>query len=322
MKGDLVLKLEDLLIMEVPGKQLRHICSTYEIKPSGRTLEDYAKAITSDDTAYEDGEKLLEEFRFAGKTSVRIYKPIGFTSNKLNDINSFKEFLVGKYGPEILGKGLRIDPDSKPRLFKASEYKGKLYLSFTYLGSERRVFKNYEIVKERPQNVDYLVLHFNPFLLQTRVPIQKENLFKKAFLEVLGINEEIDWFNMFKLSNPEAKKLRSILNGGLTCARHKMPEGIYDSIEVRAKPDIDLAQESEYQESYSNKPFSSLTFEFPFRYNNGLEEDISIRITKDGINFYSTVSEQVIECVIENVLAVKADILNKMANVASEAIPN
>lgn len=312
------MRLEDLLAMEVPNKQLRHICSIYDIKANGNSSEDYAKAIAS--KASEVGEILAQEFRYAGKTAVRLYQPIDSIPEVFNDINYFKSFLVSRYGNEILREGVRVPPNDEPQLFKVDEYNDKLYLSFTYLGAERRVFRNYEIVKERPQNVDYLVLHFKPLLLQTRVPVRRDDLFKKAFLKVIDIHQEIEWLNMSMLSDMEAEKLRNILNGGLVRAKHKMTEGIYDSIEVSAKPDVNLAEEPEYQENFSDKPYRSLTFNFPFKYNNGLEEDISITITKDGIIFHSTVSEEVIDCVIKHILDIKTNTLKKVVGLISENI--
>lgn len=314
------MNLDDLLAMEVPSKQLKHLCSIYKIKPNGNSLGDYAKAIASHNEAYKDGEILAEEFRYAGKTAVRIYKPIDSISDKFNDINYFENFLIEKYGNEILKTGLRLPPNEEPQLFKVAKYNKKLFLSFIYLGSERRIFRNYQIVKERPQNVDYLVLHFNPLLLEMRVPLNKDNLFKKAFLKVINMDEEIDWINMSMLSDTEANNLKDILGSELTRAKHKMTEGIYDSIEVSAKPDIDLAEEPDYQENYSDKPYSKLTFNFPFRYNNGVEDDISIVITKDGIIFRSMVSEEVIDHVIKQVLEIKTRTFKKAIDFTSKVV--
>lgn len=299
------MKLEDLLVMEVPIKQLRHVCTTNKIKPGGNSSEVYAKCISTNTKLRSEAELLIDEFRYAGKTTVRLYKPLDPELEKFNSINYFKEFLKRKYGESILTTGIRTTPAEIPNLFKAVEYNGKYFLSFVYLGQERRIFRNYEIVREKPQNVDFLVVHFNPLLLQVRVPVNKDRLFKQSFLNVLNINNSIDWFNNTELSDSEIRTLIAKLKCGLVCAKHKMTEGIYDTVELRAKPDVNLADEPEYKNSYDDKPYRSARIQFPFKCSNGLEENISLQITKEGINFYNEVSEEIIQYVINNVLNVK-----------------
>lgn len=315
------MQLEDLLVMEVPRKQLQRVCSNYKLKPKSSSSEDYAKSIVTDERTLPEGKTLVDEYQYAGKTAVRIYKPQGDGLEKFNNIQDLKSFLKNKYGQSIFNGGIRAQLSDTPQLFKAVEYKGKLYLSFVCLGSERRVFKNYEIVRERPQYVDYLVVYFNPLLLQVRVASTKDALFKAAFLDALNIKDKIDWLNMSEFSSKEADDLKVKLSGSLKGAKHKMTEGIYDTVEVRAKDDIDLSEEPEYQETYSGKPFKSLTFWFPYKYNNGIEEEISVRVSKEGVNFFSDVSEEVIEHFTNVMLAIKFETFRLAALTLDDALP-
>ena len=166
VQGDAFMKLEDLLIMEVPAKQLQHVCAAFELKPGGNSLSDYAKAIVSNEHAKVHARRLIDEFYFAGQTAVRLYKPLNLAGDQFKSINHFKAFLRKRYGERIFGEGLRNPPTAMPQIFKATEYNNKLYLSMICLGQEIRFYKNYEIVKEQPHFVDYIVVHFNPFFLQ------------------------------------------------------------------------------------------------------------------------------------------------------------
>lgn len=299
------MKLEDLLIMEVPTRQLRHICSINKLKPGGNSTEDYAKCISENTELQPVANLLVDEFQFAGKTTVRLYRPLDAIFEKFNNIHSLREFLRKKYGDKIFTSGIRTEPTDIPRLFKVTEYNEKFYLSFVYLGQERRVFRDYEIVKERPQNVDFLVIHFNPLLLQVRVPTAKDSLFKQAFLKVLDINQNIDWVNVTALDDGEARLMLENLKCGLVCAKHKMTEGIYDTIEVRAKPEVNLADEPEYKDEYNDKPYRNLRGQFQYKYSNGLEDTVSLQVTNEGVNFYTQVSEEVIQHVVNCILSLK-----------------
>lgn len=319
------MELEDLLVMEVPKKQLVQVCNNYDLKSTGNSLGDYAKVIVENSSSRREGEILLDEFRYAGKTAVRVYKPINLNLGVLKDIESFKNFLQNKYGNNLFLNGIKVEIDHDPKLFKVAEGENKLFLSFIYLGTERRIFKNYEIVKESPQIVDYLVLHFEPLLLEMRVALNKDSMFKESFLKSIGVNDKIDWFNLCSLSKSEAYILQDTLRGGLTGAKHKMMEGIYDTVEVKAKPNVDLSEEDEYQDKYNDLPYRTLTFQFPFTYDNGLEDGVTIKITNtdnsvnNGIIFMSVVSEAVIEYVISTIFTIKANTFSEVAAVTQQA---
>ena len=313
------MKIEDILAMEVPKKHLVKLCSDYDLKSKGNSTQEYVETIVSNKDALNSGEKLAEEFRYAGKTAARLYEPMDLNKEFLSDIDKFKDFLIKKYGDNIFRDGIRVEAEETPKLFRAVLYKGKLYLSYIYLGPETRVFRNFEIVKETPQYIDYLVLHFEPLLLESRVSVSKDSLFKEAFLNSIGIAEDIEWFNMLQMGNKAVECLKNELGGELVGAKHKMTEGIYDTVEVKAKPQIDLSEEDEYTNMYSNKPYRSLTLQFPYKYRSGLEENVSIRITKEGINFYSAVSEEVIQFIIDRILSINEDTYKQIAASIEEA---
>lgn len=308
------MELEDLLIMEVPLKQLQHICNAFDLKTGGNSLSDYVRAIISNEPARSYASQLLNEYLFAGKTAVRLYKPLNLKGEQFKSINHFRTFLRGKYGERVFVEGLRNPPTDTPQIFKATEYRGKLYFSMICLGQERRFVRNYQIVKERLQIVDYIVVHFGPFMLETRVPVNRDRIYKDAFLNIIDAKEEIEWLNLTNLSESETQVLiNRELEGMLTGAKHKMTEGIYDTVEVSAKSDVNLIDEPEYNETYSYKPYRSKRIMFPFRNSNGFVENISARITTEGIHFYSTVSEEVIEHVLSCVLKIKGETLEETA---------
>lgn len=317
------MKMEDLLIMEVPVKQLQHVCTAFELKPGGNSSSDYAKAIVSNEGTRSHARHLIDEFHFAGQTAVRLYKPLNLEGEQFKSIGYFRAFLRKKYGEIIFGDGLRIPPTEMPQIFKATEYRNKLYLSMICLGQEKRFFRNYQIVKERLQIVDYIVLHFNPFMLEIRVPVNRDRIYKKAFSNIIDAREEIEWLNLTNLSESETNLLINCeLRGILKCAKHKVTEGAFDTIEVRAKPDVNLTDEPEYNEAYSDYPYRIKRVTFAFQNSNGFTEEISTQITTEGINFYSIVSEEVIQHVLDCVLRIKGETLEETAVTSEGEIVN
>lgn len=312
--------------MEVPRRQLEKVVKDLRLHPESHTIEHYAKAIVSNESGKEEGEYLANEFRYAGKTATRLYYPTAIFYDSLTPLNSIlfvKHLLTEKYGSRVFSNGLRVEPGEKPQLFKVDEYEGRLYLSFIFLGPERRVFRNYEVIKERPQNIDYLVLHFDPFMVQVRVANGKEGPFLGEIENIISGRNRLEWVNITELNDLEAQKLKNDLNGQLIGAKHKTIEGeIVDTIEYRAKPNKNLDDAEEYQQNCSDKPYRNLTFKFPYMYNNGMEEGISLRISKNGINFYTTVSEQVIQYVLEKIIQIKQTgvYIEREAEVIDEAV--
>lgn len=312
------MRLEDLLVMEVPTKQLRHIITINRLKPTGSTREDYAKFISSNAKLQTAAQSLVEEFQYAGKTAVRLFKPIEDIPEKYSNIKQFRAFLRDRYNENIFTKGIRVTPTESPSLYRAVEYNGKFYLSFVYLGKERRIFRNFEIVRERPQNVDFLVVHFNPLLLQVRVPAGKDKLFKQAFAKSLGINYDVHWTNYLALDANQIKSVVNKLSCGLSVAQHKMAEGPIDTITVTAKPHVSLAGQPEYDEQYCDIPMNSAKIEIPYEYSNGFKESISLKINQEGINFLSDVSEEIIDFVINLLVNEKFPPNEQVANTSGE----
>lgn len=307
------MNLEDLLIMEVPAKSLQHISSSNKLKPGGNSIEHYAKAIANNPQTISIGESLASIYRFAGRTAVSLYQP---EQCNFFDIGDVKRYLIKKYGNEVFNNEIRPDLSDQPKLFKIHEIDDKLILAFTFLGKETRFLRNFKLTKERLQYVDYVVFRFNPFIVELRSAIGKVPIFKKVIREVLNQKEDMEWFNFSELSENEAQDLKNNLGCFLTGAKHKMTEGIYDTIEVKANTTIeDLSLEVEYKQTFSGKPYRSMTFRFPFKHNYGLEELITMKISPNGVNFSSTVSEEVIDYVIQNIMQIKSQTV-LAANVA------
>lgn len=300
------MNLEDLLIMTVPTKALRHVASANKLKPGGNSTENYAKIIASTVNTIPIGTDLVDNYRFAGKTSISLYKPTSGIVKERKNKDKLVDFLTKKYGEGLFSKkGIRIKLVDKPKLYKVYDFSNKLILAFTFLGPERRILKNYEIAKERQQYVDYLVIHFEPFILETRVPASKIELFKNSLSEAIDA-EEVEWVNLSKLTDNDMKSLKNTLDFNLIGAKYKMTEGIYATKEVTANPTIeDLSEEKQYQEEFAGEPFRTKTFKFNFKHCYGLEEEISMKITTEGICFYSSVSEEVIDNIVNNILDIK-----------------
>ena len=290
--------------MEVPKKILQHVSSKNKLKPSGSSIESYAGAIAK--YQQDIGKQVVASYRYAGRTTISLYKPLVGIDKRFNSQSLFKNYLVEKYGSGIFAQGLTPDIMDKPIIYSATELGNKIILCYTYLGQERRVFRQYKIVKERPQVIDYIVVHFNPLAIELRVPQSKALVFIKAFLETIDGKSDAEWFNLTELSNREAKELIDRLEAGLKGAKHKMPEGPYDTVEVRANINVeDLFRDKSYQEEFSNTPYKNMTVSFSYSHNIGLEEKISLRINPKSINFYSAVSEEIIDYMIDNIFLIK-----------------
>ena len=315
------MSLEDILVMEVPRKALHHVCDQNKLKPGGSTSEHYAKAIISNSNTYSIGADLAEGYRYAGRTAANFYQPLNGFPKELTEKSSVLTFLREKYGKQVFEEGIRPNLSETPQLFRVTVFENKLVLSYSFLGPEIRVLRDFQVKKERPQRVDYAVLHFNPLIVETRVPANKVDLFKEAVLKTLDIgSKQVEWFSMSELSNSEAQQLRTVLGGGLKGAKHKMTEGIYDTIEVKANNEVvDLFEKQEYMDAFAGKPYRSMTFRFPYKHRNGLEEEISVRITPLGVNFNSAVSEEVIQNVMTELLKIKVTTFAQVAATVENA---
>lgn len=307
------MKLEDLVAMKVPKPVLQYVAQEHKIKPYGATVEDYAQAIVKSPLTKETAELLALEYRFAGRTAVNIFNPISGIMVVWDNIDYFVKQLVNKYGQDILGKGLRPKLSEKPRIYNVYKRENALILSFTYLGKPQKQYLNYEIVKHSPQLMDFVVIHFNPFCVEIRAALIKEKLLKNAILEVMGIDEDkVEWDIMTRLSENKAYQLALALNAGLTGAKHKMEEGIYDFKEVKANSQVkNLYDQKEYQEEFQGLPCKKQTFCFQYTYSFGYSTKVVLKITKNGLNFLSDVPEEVITYVVEKLIDIRKQDIQK-----------
>lgn len=302
------MRLEDLIAMEVPKPVLQFVAKENEIKPKGAGAEDYAVALVNSEKTKGTAEVLASEYRFAGRTAVNIFTPLSGIDQEWNKKEYFIKRLAQKYSPEVFNNGLRPQLSEKPQLVNAFNRENSVVLAFTYLGKAQRQLIDYEIVKRSPQLLDYTVVHFNPFSIEIRAPFMKEKMFKTAVLETMDVDpSKVEWDMVTRLSDKEAQSLAEVLGAVLIGAKHKMNEGIYDTKEVKANPEINLFEQDEYIREFAGLPCKKQTLCFQYRYSFGLPGEISFRITDTGLNFISDIPEEVITLVVQEILKIRAD---------------
>lgn len=306
--------LEERLIMEVPGKVLSHISKQKQLKVGGR-IEEYAKALTLNPEWEQESKMLVQQYQYAGKTSIILHAPTCFKwKESFRTIESVINFLRNKFGEGLFCTGIAIELSSKPKLFRADIEEERLILAFSLLGTETRYMENFTVVKRRPQMVYYVMIHKDSMIIESRIPINKKKIFQRAFLETFDIldeQEQDEWYIYSDLTEVEIKNLRDIINCQLKGANHKMAEGIFDSIEVKANTDVeDLLEEDEYQEMFNGNPIMSANFYVEVQNSFGYNDKISFKIVKEGIQFLTSNSEESINYVVQNVIKVRQDILD------------
>jgi hypothetical protein len=301
--------LKDILVMEVPSGVLKETIKRENLNAKLSVIEEMAEEISSKSPS--TAEQLVDQFRFAGATAVNLHVIINGISSEWYNIEYFKNHLMRKYGRDIFYSGLRPQPSDEPKLIKAFEMENKLVLAFTLLGSARRFYENYEIVVRRPQILEYVIIHFSPFAIEIRSSQTRNEIFKKAVLEIMDVNNEVAWDKLTKLNDEQAIKLAELLSARLRKAKHKMTEGVYDTKEVTAKPKVnDLAATKEYQAEFSGKPMRMQTLVFDYTYSFGYKQEVSYVITTDGLWFRTQVGEEVIEYVLDKIIRIKYPVEN------------
>lgn len=298
--------LKDILVMQVPSGALKQIVKNEGLENNTRlsAAEEMAEAISSNKP--EVGIDLADQFRFAGATAVNVYMMMDGINADWHNKDHFKDHLVKKYSGQLFTTGLRPELNKVPQLIRAHEFNDKLVLAFSYLGTPRRYLEDFDIVVRSPQVLDYVVIHFSPFALEIRASQTQNDLFKKAVLDIMDIQNEVVWDKITRLSDEQARALAVALNARLRSAKHKMTEGIYSTKEVAAIPQVqDLESEEAYQQEFSNQPWKKKTLVFTFKYSFGYEEDISYVITDEGLWFRSNAGEEVIKNVFDHILRIK-----------------
>lgn len=303
------MELVDLLVMEVPSNVLKHA-----IKESGldegtklTVIEDMARSISQGKP--DIGQRLAQEFRFAGTTAVNVHQMMKGIPADWHNKSFFKRHLVTKYGEDILREGIRPELTSKPTLIRAYDLGEKLVLAFSFLGQARRYFEDYQVVVRQPQVLEYVVIHFSPFAVEVRSGQSQNEMFKIAVLDIMDINkDDVVWDKVTKLNDEQAIQLASKLKARLRTAKHKMIEGPYATKEVTANPLVrDLASTEEYIREFGNQPMKKKTLVFDYRYSFGYEDEISYVITDEGLWFRTHVGEQVIMYVLNAIIHIKYD---------------
>ncbi|GGF87036.1 hypothetical protein [Paenibacillus aceti] len=300
------MRLRDILAMQVPSGVLKQVVKNEKLDKDTKlsVIEDMANIIA--DKKPSVGQDIADQFQYAGATAVNIHMVTSEISPEWRNKEYFKGFLIEKYTNDIFGRGLRPTLSDEPKIIKAHEVGNRLVLAFSYLGSSRRYLENFEIVVRRQQILDYVVIHFEPFCVEIRASQSQNETFKRTILSIMGIDQEVTWEKLTKLTEEQAKQLARELNAKLRSAKHKMTEGVYSTKEVTAKPQVeDLESEEDYKREFNNQPVKKKTLLFKHKYSFGFEDEISYVITDEGLWFRSNVGEEVISFVFNVILKIK-----------------
>lgn len=319
--------LQDRLAQEVPSSVLRYFAvDMHKLKPGRPSSDAYAEVIAHHERARAESRDLLNEFQFAGRTAVNCWLPLSNIAQQWTSQKGFCAALERKYGRDILIEGIRPTLDETPKAIQAFRFQDRVVLAFGYSKGERRVWQDYRVVRIPDQRVDFVIIHFDPFMVEVRVPANQNEAFKKAVLDVMGIEEEVTWECLTRLSEAEITELKDRLGSQAAVARHKETKGGLEYREWGAAPDTeDLYDLETYQEESRGKPFRKGVFVFDHQYSIGLVEKVKYRVTSSeltprgkvtggGLWFLSPVGEEVITRVIDIIRDIRRDTLEMAAN--------
>lgn len=296
--------LRDLLIMEVPSGALKKVIRKNKIEAKLNSIEEMASAIAEKDV--ENGDLLVNEFRFAGSTSVNLNIIMKGISPVWHNKEYFKNYLENKFSKDIFNQGIRPMLDTTPKLIRAYELGEKLVLAFSFLGPARRFLDDFQIVSRRPQIVEYVIIHLSPFAIEVRASHDQNKLFRDAILKIMSVETDVVWDKATKLNDQQALDLAKKLNAKLRSAKHKMTEGVYATKEVTANTQVeDLEITEQYQKEFSNQPMKKKTFIFNYTYSFGYEDKISYVITDEGLWLRSKVGEEVISHILDKIIEIR-----------------
>jgi|GEM_PF-2060912 len=299
------MNLNEILAMTVPAKVMKTIVSNKEIESKKNSAEVMARAIVREQEQI--GRNLAQQFRFAGSTPVNLSIAMSGIDSKWCAKDFFKSKLIEKYGSHIFDKGLRPNLDKTPQIINAFEYDDKIVIALSYLGNPNRVWENFETVLKYPQLVEYVVIHFAPFAIETRTKHERDDAFKDVILEFMNCNSKtVIWEKATKLTEKQAKELAQRLKARLRSAKHKMTEGPYATKEVTAHTRIeDLGSHEQYKEEFNDQPMKSQTLVFNYQYSFGHKESVSYVITDNGLWIRSNVGEEVISYILEQIKEIR-----------------
>lgn len=296
--------------MDIPSGALRHAAvDLHRLNVRRGNSETYAAALLEHDPAHPDIATLIQQFHFAGATSVNCHILLGANDIlpvEWRAVSTVKARLTEMYGDQLFTGGLRPPITDEPQLVAAAELDARLVLTYVFTKGERRVWQNYAIRKIANQRVEFVVLHFNPFMVEIRAPLHEVDLFRLQILKLVGLQDRsVDWEPLTRLNDYEVGELARRLGATLTKARHKS-DGPYDYEEVAAAEDVDLLAEPDYQERFNGRPMRKKVLKYKHRYSWGYEDEVRYVVTGSGslatdgqpssgnIVFKSTVGEEVI----------------------------
>lgn len=303
------MELKDILVMDVPAPALKHVVKENKLKPGGHSVEDYAETIVRNAVTLPVGKILADQFEFAGSTAVNWFEPLGVNSTTCTSQAALVAFLQNKFGGNIFTSGIRPTVNDTPKLFMAKQTGNNVILGFTYYGPGHKTIENFQVVTRNPQMIDYVIMHFNPFILEFRADVKNLKKFQSVVLDVLSLDKDkIVWDKVNVISEAEAEELCNRLNAGLSGAKHQMIEGPYATKEVHAHKDVENLRESPvYQSEFSGHPVKKQSCIFAYTYSFGLEQKITFVITDDGgLWFRTSVGEEVIKYVMGHILQIRA----------------
>ena len=302
------MSLKDILIMEVPSVAMKDILKLHKVKSQGISVEQYADALLSDNKTAIIAPALADEFKFAGKTVVNLCLPTTGIDKFLMNKDDLKRKLIEIHGNDIFKNRKRTALSLEPVPIRAYDLDSKIYIEYSYQGNEQRFIENFELKKRRPQLINYVIVHFNPFMIEVRSSAEERTKFLAAFIETLGLDQtNVQWIYDSILGETEINLLADKLSASLKGAKHKMTNGIYDTVEVKANTQVsDLSQEKQYQNQFKGIPAETRNFRFIHYHSLGFQQNVSLTITrKGGLWFRTTIGEEVISCVVNAISEIR-----------------
>lgn len=302
---EVTMNLKDVLIMEVPSGAMKAVVKNKGLDAKLNSTEDMATALADQDRS--SGDNLANEFKFAGSTAVNLNIAMKGVSSEWANKDYFKSNLKRKFTESIFSEGIRPQLDQKPKLISAYDRGEKLVLAFSFLGSPKRYYENFQIISRRPQIVEYVVIHFAPFAVEVRASSDHNKIFRDSVITIMGIDpEDVVWEKATKLNEQQANQLALRLNAKLRAAKHKMTQGPYATKEVTAHTQVeDLENDEQYKLEFNNQPMKKKTLIFSYAYSFGYEDTISYVITDEGLWIRSKVGEEVISFILDKILALR-----------------
>lgn len=311
------MSLKDDLIMGVPSDVLKFIAKKNELTPGGTTIVDYATALSSSQKTINIAGEIAKGYKYAGRTAANLFEILGIDSAWQKQ-DYFKKHLHKKYRENIFTTGIRPELSEHPQLIQVIDQKQNLILVFSYLSKPKPIIYNFEVIYNQQQHNDYVIVHFNPLLFEFRCSASDNYKYKEAILGVLEINTSnkgvnIAWDQITNLTDAEVMELAIILGARLRVIKAKMTDGAFATKEVTAAPSVpDLSKEPEYQEEFSGKPFRKLVYTFDYSYNYGYQQPISYQVTKSGLNFVTSVPEEVVSFVLDKIIDIRKGTIQKL----------